>query len=133
MDDVWYSNLNNISLSNLTLSFSKSFVTKTDHINSSPLKAMKNLEQNIISHFLSNYRRQKEKRINPACASPPLGFSSCHAGDISTGAHHGNMYTASMSSLPTSTQNTLTSLHPLALMGAGLSNVARAVNAASTN
>ena len=43
------------------------------------------------------------------------------------------MYTASLSSLPTSTQNTLTSLHPLALVGAGLSNVARAVNAAGTH
>ena len=77
----------------------------------------------------SYFRRQKEKRINPACASPPLGFPSCHSGDI----NNGNMYTASMSSLPTSTQNSLSSLHPLALMGAGLSNVARAVNAASTN
>ena len=80
-----------------------------------------------------HFRRQKEKRINPSCASPPLSFSGCSNGDLGHGGSQGNMYTASLSSLPTSTQNTLTSLHPLALVGAGLSNVARAVNAASSH
>ena len=97
-------------------------------------KVVKN-RKNALHYFMYilNYRRQKEKRINPACASPPLGFPSCHSGDLNNSGAHRNMYTASLSSLPTSTQNTLTSLHPLALVGAGLSNVARAVNAASTH
>jgi hypothetical protein len=90
------------------------------------------LEKEVVRVWFCN-RRQKEKRINPSCASPPLSFSGCSNGDLGHGVSQGNMYTASLSSLPTSTQNTLTSLHPLALVGAGLSNVARAVNAASSH
>ena len=58
-----------------------------------------------------------------------MGFSSSHSGDFTHGGPQGNMYTASLSSLPTSTQNSLTSLHSLAFAGAGLSRAA--VNAAS--
>ena len=88
----------------------------------------------LLNNILHQYsRRQKEKRINPACASPPLGFLGCPPGELTNGGTHGNMYTASLSSLPTTTQSSLHSFHPLALVGAGLSNVARAVNAASSH
>ena len=80
--------------------------------------------------LISTCRRQKEKRINPACVSP-LGFSSGSL-DLPNGMSE-NMYTASLSSLPTSTQGSLAPFHPLALVGAGLSNVARAVNAATSH
>ena len=59
------------------------------------------------------YRRQKEKRINPACMSP-------NGSNGSDGTEYTkNLFTASLSSLPTSSAVPQSSaqFHPLALVG----------------
>lgn len=57
------------------------------------------------------FRRQKEKRINPACMSP-------NGSNGSDGTEYTkNLFTASLSSLPTSSTQSSAQFHPLALVG----------------
>ena len=62
------------------------------------------------------FRRQKEKRINPACMSP----NGSNGSDGTAAEYTKNLFTASLSSLPTSsTASSVSSaqFHPLALVG----------------
>merc|ERR1711953_155395 len=83
------------------------------------------MEKEVVRVWFCN-RRQKEKRINPACLSP-TGSNGSNGNDYTK-----NLFTASLASLPTSTSSSTTSnaaaaaaaaamqFHPLALMAGGL-------------
>lgn len=63
------------------------------------------------------FRRQKEKRINPACMSP----NGSNGSDGTAAEYTKNLFTASLSSLPTSSTVPVSSaqFHPLASLVGG--------------
>lgn len=72
---------------------------------------------NIINISLL-FRRQKEKRINPACMSP----NGSNGSDGTAAEYTKNLFTASLSSLPTSSTVPVSSAqfhHPLASLVGG--------------